>query len=149
MFQGGSIDGMSAVDKANLRKAFAEMNVLIGLIIAGVLVSGLDDDDDDEKTKGIRIVLNQLYRLQTDITFFDNPTSADQIMKNIIPALGVLKDFGKAMSDTYRYITQDEDEEDGRSLVTADKLMLSWTKNIPFASQINKIKTNTEKLRPN
>ena len=148
MFQGGSLNGMSNVDKANLRKAFVEMNVVIGLFIAGILVSGLDDDDDEEKAKGARIVLNQLYRLQADVTFFDNPTSAKQIMNNIIPALGVVTDFSKAVSNTYKYVTQDESEEDARSIVSADKLMLSWTKNVPFLSQLNKIETNTKKLRP-
>jgi hypothetical protein len=140
------LEGLPDVDKANFRKALSEMTWVLGMVASGLLIEGLaDDDDDDDAAKARNIVLNQIYRLQADLTFFDNPTSFNSIITNPIPAMRLFTDFSKAMSATWKLATQDEDL-DKRSKMTAEKVTMKWLKNLPFGSQIPKAIYQTEKI---
>lgn len=123
-----------AVDVENMRKNVAEMKIALALYALGIILrAGLDDDDDDTLMNyPARILLNQLWRVESDIYFYFSPATFKQIIKDPIPIIKLYTDFEKAISGSYNYI-MDEDYE-------GESPYIKWMKAIPFLTQIPKTK---------
>lgn len=134
----------SEVDQANLRKSFTELSFILGLLVAGLTVAQLGDDDDDDKTAR-NILVNQINRLQSDLTFFLSPSSFDQILSNPVPAIRTYLDAERAIKSVGQYVMQDE-ELDGRKKLESEDVWLKILKAFPYLNQIPKAKTQAEKV---
>ena len=139
------LENLSDVDKANFKKVLSEMTWVLSMYLVGMMLANLDMDDDDEGKQLNMAVINLLYRTQSDLTFYDNPNSFDNILSNPIPLTRTIMDFGKAIGATQKYFFQDDDI-DGRSEMTGERLALKWAKALPYFNQIPKWKTQTEKV---
>ena len=71
---------LSPVDEANLRKAMMDIIFLTSLTIAGLMLKGMADDDEEESF-AYNLATNQLMKLQRDMTFFVNPASFAETLR--------------------------------------------------------------------
>ena len=138
------LSDMSAADQANLKKAFTELAFIIGLNIMALTVMALSDDDDEDKVVR-NIAINQLYRVQADLTFYMTPSSFDRILSNPVPAIRTYLDAERAMAGTIQYVMQDE-ELDGRKKLESEDVWLKILKAFPLVNQLPKATTQAEKV---
>ena len=139
-----SLENLSPVDQANLRKGMVEMVVILGTMAAGLLITMAGDDDDDDKMVG-NLLLNQIYRLESDMTFYISPSSFNRILSNPIPAIRSYLDAERAISRTIDYMVQSP-ELDGRKKMASEDVFYNWAKVFPFINQTAKFKTQSEKI---
>jgi len=135
---------LSSVDQANLKKGFVEMIVVLGVMGAGLLIKSMADDDDDDKM-ATNLLLNQIYRLESDMTFYISPSSFNRILSNPIPAIRTYLDAEKALSSSFDYVLQSSDL-DGRKKMSSEDVFYKWIKVFPFINQTAKFKTQAEKV---
>ena len=100
---------LSDLDIRNMKKNFAEIywfaTISAGMILLKMLAEG---GDDDEKNYAAITVYNQLNRVMSDIKFYASPQTAEDIIKNPIPALKVYKDAARAITAVKNYMTDEE-----------------------------------------
>lgn len=126
----------------NMYRNFSGIMWTIGVVLAGLMLSyiDLDDDEDGNKKSALKVLINTLYRLQQDLQFYSSTDVLSTVTGNAIPALRVITDYKNAMQATWKAIEEDD--------YTWDQAMLKWTKAgfpIPQAALINKVKFMTEK----
>ena len=138
-------EGMSAVDQANLRKAMVEAVVILSSMALGLMMKHLGDDDEEDKAM-TNVLLNQIYRVESDMTFFLSPSSFNRIASNPIAAIKAFLDVETAFDNAAAYILQDED--DGRKAVSGTKVLKSIAKasGLPVASVLLKAETQAGKI---
>ena len=144
LMQKEGLSNLSAVDQANLKKGMVEVITILGLMSATLLLRHLSSDDED-KSAGVNILLNQLYRLESDMTFYISPGSFNRILSSPIPAISTYLDAEKAIDSSIAYILQGE-EEDARSSIDAEKVFTKWAKVFPIVNQPMKFKSQAEKV---
>jgi hypothetical protein len=101
------------LDIENMRKNLKElMWFSILLSVRGLLMLTLGDDDDDKGyERVVKTAINQLGRVQSDITFYVSPQSFDKIIRDPLPITKTLKEFGKAASGIARAANPLEDDD--------------------------------------
>ncbi len=55
--------------------------------------------------------MNQLVRLQTDITFYTNPLEFDKLTKTAVPLMQLLDDVKNIFVDAGSYFNDDDEDE--------------------------------------
>jgi hypothetical protein len=147
-FKGQGKDGkagpMSEIDKENMRRnlfGLASMAALMGL---GLALRALTGDDDDEDKEITNYLLNQIYRLETDLTFYTNVESFEALLQNPIPAFGVIHDGAVLMGSVKDYLMGEEDIIKHGPNAGESRLFRSTIKVTPFENLTLKLKQNTE-----
>jgi len=86
-----SSDNYTSIDYANMMKNLVEFRYMIVLLIAQysmrLLVKGLSGKDDELYIRILRTTLNQLSRLNNDLSFYFNPRNALNTAKEPFPAV--------------------------------------------------------------
>jgi predicted kinase len=127
------IDGekFKEIDAVNMRKVCMEIALALDLYLFLLLVSAFAGDDDEAYTN---ILLNQGARLKTDLLLYVNPIEARNIVKDIIPAMSIVKDTGDWMNSVGRFAIGEDEIESG--VHDGDSRVLSNTiKMLPFGSK--------------
>jgi hypothetical protein len=99
-------------DAMNLRKNMSELSLLLfvtGLMM--VLRHLVDGEDDEDKKSLLTYNLNVLHRLQQDLGAYSNPISLQSIMRDPIPATGVVTDSMKFIREFSEYIQDPESDK--------------------------------------
>jgi hypothetical protein len=111
-FTGVVRDGkaLDATDIENMRRNFRELAWWGGVTASIMMLKHMNNDDDDSGNFAIQLLINSLIRGKQDIEFYANPNVFDQILRDPIPALNVLKDYGAAIHASSRFITDDDYE---------------------------------------
>lgn len=136
LFNKNLYDQLSETDQLNMKRNLRELYILQSLALLGLLLKyGIDDDD--KKSRGYRVAINLINRSQEDIQFYLSPQAFNNIVKNPFPAFSVVIDGGKALDNSFKYLT-DED-------YTTKNFMLSLSRPLPVTSAINKVVTWSEK----
>jgi hypothetical protein len=105
-------DKFTATDAANMRKNMTELYILVGLAgIALMLKAMIDDDDDEDKAFMGKFLINQVTRLQTDITFYTNPLEFDKLTKTAVPLMQLLDDVRVIFLDAGAYFNDDSEDD--------------------------------------
>lgn len=107
------LDGkpLSETDRENMRRNFAELGFVAGIMGMVVATRALASDTDDESTAArYKLLMNMLIRNKQDMEFYASPQVFDTVTRDIIPAANVLKDFGKAVTATGKLIFNDDYE---------------------------------------
>lgn len=137
-------------DARNLRKNMTEISFLLyvsGLMM--VLRHLTDGEDDDDKKALLMYNLNILHRLQQDLGFYANPISTQAILKDPIPAVGIITDSFNLIKHAAGYIADPESDivPTGR-FAGESKLERSIYKTIPGARIIPVTKNLSEQELP-
>ena len=64
-------------------------------ILSSVVGSAMDDEDDEETKRILANIDYQIFRLQTDITFYINPMSTFRIIQSPLPSTSVVTSTAK------------------------------------------------------
>jgi hypothetical protein len=118
----------TTVDAQNLRRNFTE--IAIGVYLMGLIavIKALKEDEDDEDTLfALNYSLNTLGRIQQDIGFYSDPVSFQAILRDPIPAAGLLEDVINWSRATGEYIGGVEGAD--------EKLKKRSIKMLPFLRQ--------------
>lgn len=84
-------DNIKDIDVINMKKVAMEAALAIEVQLFLLLLTGFGKDEDDED--GIyNVLFNQGVRMRTDLLLYINPNEAKNIIKDLIPAMSVLKD---------------------------------------------------------
>jgi hypothetical protein len=102
---------LKEVDIENLRRNFAELAFIVGVIGTTMMLKSLRDDDDEED-HAIQFVINMLWRVRSDLQFYSSPSTFDNITRQVIPATQVVADAVKAVNASTRYFITDEEYDD-------------------------------------
>ena len=100
---------ITETDIENMRRNLAELGFIMSTV-AIILTLRYMADDDDEKRRSTMLVLNTVLRVQQDLTFYSSPMTFDNILRDPIPALKVIKDGWKAAKASVRVMVDDEYE---------------------------------------
>ena len=104
------IHGLSEVDAANMRKNMTEIMTLISITILTLLIKSAFVDDDDKNFKYIAYFwINQLNRLNTDMSFYTSPLAFEKLQQNTIPAFSLVTDTQKALVASWNLISGGQD----------------------------------------
>ncbi len=131
-------EGLSSVDKANLRKNAMEMLVYLGLISMYTMMKGMEDDDE-EKKEAANYIINQCYRIQQDIVFYFSPTAFESIADNALPIFGLVIDFEKLVEKSTMYIVDPDSDRYTTGVYAGEsKVQRAAAKFFPFTTQVQR-----------
>lgn len=131
----------SDLDQANLRKFMREMGLIIAVTITITILSSMGGDDDKSRLR--RYSINQMIRLQRDLSSYMDPSALASHLKNPAPILGTVTDLlsigGAAIQsgifmDPY---THSNDPE--------LRILKAIEKNIPLFNQYDRLMTKLDK----
>ena len=128
------------LDAINLKKTFAAIKAQATIMALGIMLKGLADDTDDEEAlsdPALKALLNILFRVEQDLSYYRNPATFLSVFKDPSPALKTITDFTRAIDGTKRYILKDD--------YRGDHPMYKWGKVFPLTNQIYKWSVITEK----
>ena len=139
---------MNETDYANMLKNLYEFRALLiifmGQLALRIMIRGLKGaGDDDWELKALRTLLNQLQRLNNDLSFYMNPENLLEITKRPMPALQYI---GKWVNWIYKarklfvpgYISD---------TYTFEDWLNSGASNIPIINEIRKWYREAEKIK--
>jgi len=131
---------LDKIDAANLRKLMAEISMYISLYTSYMLLSlaaGEMDDDDKYKKYALNLFINQGIRLKTDILFYSNPQEFRNLMRDLIPAMSIIKD-GYEWADAVGRFIQGDDEIKTGVYSGNSRLLRETVQMFPFGTQVYK-----------
>jgi hypothetical protein len=136
---------MSDLDKANIRKVFAELAMISSMFILGLTLKSLTLEEDDEEKQVITFFINQSYRLNRDLTFYLNPNSFKEVTKEVVPAIRTATDFIDLLPATY-YLIMGKDEVKSGVFKGQSKLFYKTKKAFPVIKQYDNFRLFTEQV---
>ena len=128
-----SLDSLSEVDKANMRKNAMEMLIYLHLYMLTLILKNLDSDDDDEK-KALNYLININLRTQNDMAFFTSPLAFEKITQSSLPAMSIITDGAKLVQAVQKTIAGDPYYKTG--IHKGDlRIRIAAEKNLPLFTQ--------------
>ena len=132
-------------DAANLRKNAVELVTLLGLMAVMLMIKGGDDEKNNMYTN---LLINQLNRLQSDVTFYTNPMSFESLTKQAVPAMSIVTDSYQLIGASFKAITGDD--EIGSGTFSGDsRLARESMQMFPLINQAPRIKSVTSQVFKN
>ena len=128
-----TLDKLSPVDKANMRKNAAEVVLYLSLYSLVLILKSIDSDDDDEK-KALNALLNVSFRVQNDMAFFTSPLAFEKITQSSIPAMSIVTDAAKLIDSMQKTIAGDPYYKNGNHRGES-RIKIALAKNIPLTVQ--------------
>lgn len=94
------------LDAANMRANVQELSFMLCAIGTYLIAKAAfyDPDEPDEDQAAINVVLNQINRVTTDLTFFTNPQSPKNLVDQAIPAARILTNGYKVMGSGLKVV---------------------------------------------
>ena len=136
-------EGARTVDVANMKRVAMELNLLIGVWAAGMVLkliaSGLDDDDPEKLV--VTLLLNQSVRLRTDILMYANPNEALKIVQDPVPALKLMGNAEQWFKAAEKTLEGSPSYESG-NFQGHNRLLKETFEGLPFLSQPYKVATS-------
>ena len=114
-----TFDNLSDLDRANMRRNMRELYMYQILVALGLMLKNMYDDED-KKPWAYNVANNLLNRSSDDISFYLLPSSFTGILKNPMPAVGVVLDAENAIKSSFKYIN-DEDYKTKNYLMQVSK----------------------------
>lgn len=126
-----------AIVKENMKRNLAELYSKVMFTAFAILISGMDDDDEDYK-KVTNFTLNQLYRLSDDIEFFYSPIALENITRSVLPAFTVIQDGSKFIDGVWDTALGEGEYRTGKHAGDS-KMFWKGIKLVPFGSTMTSL----------
>jgi hypothetical protein len=126
------------LELSNFKKAVKELQVIISLYLAYMILKAMAPDDDEKKKIYNLLVIRQLHDLNRDLTYYSNITSIADLQSNVFPIVRTsLNWMGAGKAITYHALGAEN--ADGEEMYDAERTALKITKVLPVFSNINKV----------
>lgn len=126
------------VELANFKKAVKELQIIIGIYIAYMLLKSMAPDDDRYKKLYNLLVLNQLRDLRRDLTYYMSINSAGELQKEVFPIWRTARNW-QAAGKAITYYAMQIEKENGDLEYDAERTALKITKVLPVLNNINQM----------
>lgn len=133
----GNKSELTQLDKSNMRKNLAELGMIAALSLAIMGIKAMIKDLDDDEKYYANYIINSMSRAYGDLTFFMSPASFDQVIKDPIPLIGVVRDITDLLPAAFGVITGDDEYKSGPRKGKS-KLGKEVTDLMPGITQIDK-----------
>ena len=145
---------LDEVDAANMRKNLTEIVFIMSVTSLALMLKALtkmgDDDDEMGTAKYLAFFyINQLGRLERDIMFYIDPQQFKSVLKDPLPVMGLVGDSYDIVTRAFNLITGGEDTYQSGYRKGNSKTWTSIKKITPGASNIDRLKSLTEKVIDN
>jgi hypothetical protein len=140
------VDISDEMKLANFKKAVAEIQVIITLMLAYTILSAISPTDKKDKKMYNLFVLRQLKDLQRDMTYYIDIRSANDLQKNVVPILITYQNMGKAFNAFGQHILGVE-KPDGKLKYDNERTALAITKVLPVLSNVNRVIYYTKEIQ--
>lgn len=141
---GAKPGSQSELDQANLRKFMREMGLIVSTSIAVIILSSMGGGDGDDKNRFRQYSINQLIRLDRDLSMYINPSDMASVLKNPAPVVGTLSDIfsiGGAMIQSGILMDPYTHTPGNHQL----RIVKAVQRNIPFANQYDRFMSKIDK----
>jgi hypothetical protein len=134
------VEGMDKMQVANMRKIFMEMSVMAGLALSymGLKAIGPNKNDDEDARRKYNLLVNQLFMINRNLTYFINPSSFKDLTQNVFPVLQTVDNYTNAMKAVAYYSFGVEDSN-GNQMYDGDKTIKRVTKALPLLNNYNRV----------
>lgn len=126
------------LELSNFKKAVKELQVLLTLWIAYLLLKSMVPDDDKDKKIYNLFVIRQLTDLRRDLTYYSDINSLSDLQREVFPIFRTAKNWAGAFKAA-SYYTLDVENNEGEIMYDAERTALKITKVIPVLSNVNRI----------
>jgi hypothetical protein len=126
------------VELANFKKAVKELQVIITLKIAYMLLKSMAPDDDRYKKIYNLLVLRQLKDLNTDLTYYSSFSSFSRLQENVVPIMRTIENWQEA-GKAIEYYSLEIEKENGELEYDGERTALKITKVLPVLSNVNTV----------
>ena len=137
-------EAFTEVDAANMRKNLTEIVIALMLTALTALMKvSLDDDDDKARSKklALNLLINQIGRLATDITFYTSPMEFERLSRNALPIFSLVIDGAKVGKDITRLAFGGEDILQSGPDKGKSRTLRDFAKLVPGPVQYKKIQS--------
>lgn len=144
------VDGVNVreIDATNMRKVSMELVIAINLNLFLLAIASMFAGDDDEPGEAYNILFNQGTRMRTDLMLYVNPMEARNLIKDLIPAMSLVKDVTDWNVAVYRALKGEDEIESG--INAGDSRVLNATlKNFPLTAKFQSIKSAASQVFDN
>lgn len=129
-----SLDQLSPLDKANMRKNAAEVLLYVSLYTMILMLKALKGDDDKNKY-ALNALINTGFRVQNDMAFFVSPLAFEKITQSSIPAMSIVIDAHKFLVAAEEAIAGNDTYQKG-PFKDQSKVKIAIMRNLPGPTQI-------------
>lgn len=136
---------LSEIDKNNMRKNLSELALIGVFLMISMLAKAYIDDLDEDERMIVTYFINSMDRTYNDLTFFINPSSFDTIIKDPIPLMRTIKQYGDiapAMinfimdEDIYKTGVRKDRSKLGKELADVSPLFNNIDKTILYSNEV-------------
>jgi hypothetical protein len=125
------------VELANFKKAVKELQIIITLWMAYLLLKAMAPDDDRYKKLYNLLLLRQLHDLNRDLRYYIDPRSAGELQKEVFPAIfRTTRNWAEA-AKAITYYAMEIEKDNGKLEYDGERTALKITKVLPVVSNIN------------
>ncbi len=134
------------LDAANMRRNMQALMMYGSMIVLSLLIkAGMDDSDDEEKAL-CYFFINQINRMQSDMSFFIDPTEFVKLNKSVVPAFQLITNFEKAAESSINVLFGADDEYSQGPYKGQSKQFIAWGRVVPGINQLPRFSAATEQL---
>ena len=126
------------MELANFKKAVKELQIIVSLLMAYMLLKALAPDDDEKKKIYNLLLLRQLHDLNRDLLYYSDVHSISDLQTNVFPIIRTALNWEEAIKSVGYHIAGVENDE-GDEMYDSERTALKITKVLPVFSNINKV----------
>lgn len=135
---GRKLELTDEMELANFKKAVKELQYIVGVWTAYVILKAMAPDDEDDRKIYNVFVLRQLHDLGRDLTYYSNISSFQELQKSPVSILRTFINWGQA-GKAVMYYSAGIENEDGDLVYDEERTALKITKVLPVLSNTNRV----------
>ena len=139
-------DEFTEVDAANMRRNMQALIMYGSMMILTLLIKANMDDADDEDKALCYFWINQINRIQSDMSFFIDPAEFVKLNKSVVPAFQLVTNFKRAMESSTNVLFGADDEYQQGPYKGQSKQFVAWGRVVPGLNQLPRFSSITEQL---
>jgi hypothetical protein len=126
------------MELSNFKKAVKELQVIVALYMAYMILKALTPDDDEKKKIYNLLVIRQLHDFNRDLTYYSNIHSLSDLQSNVFPVVRTALNWEEAFKAA-AYHSMGVENKDGDEMYDSERTALKITKVLPVLSNINRV----------
>ena len=132
---------MDRLTQSNLRKFFAEAATISSMAMMYMMLKavGPNKDDDQDYRKRYNLLVNQLFLVNRNLTYYMNPSSFKDLTQNVFPVLQTIDNYQQALKGVAYYGYGVATGQSDQPMYDGDKTFKKVSKALPVLNNYNRI----------